>query len=237
MHIRRSLRAILLVAVLAVIASTALSGCGAKPSVPTETAGSSSGSTDAATATPEPPATGGDGLYTPTYKPNGAEVAVIKTNKGTITAKLYGKEAPIHVGNFVELAQKGFYNGTRFHRYVPGFVIQGGDPQTKGMSAAEVVAGANDPTSGLGTGGPGYSIKAEYDPAINPKKHTKGALGMARSQDPDSAGSQFYFALEALPQLDAQYTVFGQITKGEDVMAKLKVGDIIESVTIEGATK
>lgn len=190
--------------------------------------------------------TGSEGsLYTPSYTPNGNESAIIKTSKGDITVKLFGKDAPIHVGNFVELAEKGFYDGTKFHRYVPGFVVQGGDPNTRGLSSAEVVETAQRQESGqirpgeqpLGTGGPGYSIKAEYDPAVNPNKHLEGALGMARSQMPDSAGSQFYFALAPLAQLDGGYTVFGQITEGMDVMKMLGIGDEITGIEITGKTE
>lgn len=155
-------------------------------------------------------------LYTPKYQPTGDEIAVFDTSKGTIRVKLQGKDAPIHVGNFVELAQKGFYDGLKFHRYVPGFVIQGGDPK------------------GNGTGGPGYSIKGEW--TTNPNNlHEDGALAMARSSAPDSAGSQFYFCLGAQHGLDANYTVFGQTIEGKDVIAKLRAGDTINSITIENA--
>ncbi len=181
------------------------------------------------------PDQGGDQLYTPAYKPTGKETATMKTSKGTIEIKLFGKDAPIHVANFVELAQKGFYNNTKFHRYEPGFVIQGGDPQTKEMTSDQVAAAVADGSVPLGTGGPGYVIKGEFDPSVNPNKHTRGALGMARTMDPDTAGSQFYFALQPLPQLDGQYTVYGQITKGLDVMDQLRVGDEIISVTINNA--
>ncbi len=176
-----------------------------------------------------------NGMYTPEYKPNGKETAVFKTSKGDIVVELYGNDAPIHVGNFVELVRTGFYNDTKFHRYEPGFVIQGGDPQSKDLTSDEVISEVQSGMSNLGTGGPGYTIKAEYDPAVNPNKHVKGALGMARSQAPDSAGSQFYFALEPLTMLDGQYTVFGVITEGLDVMSELRVGDVIESVEIRGA--
>lgn len=187
---------------------------------------------------PTPPATEGDSLYTPAYLPNGDERAVITTSKGAITVALLGDEAPVHVGNFVELARKGFYDSTKFHRRVEGFVVQGGDPNTVEYSSdqvTEMVArqGAGDIKQGekiLGTGGPGYAIKAEY--AQNTSKHVEGALAMARSQSPDSAGSQFYFALEALPQLDGQYTVFGVITEGLDVMHQLGIGDEILTVEI-----
>lgn len=178
-----------------------------------------------------------DALYTPSYKPTGSETAVIKTSKGDIVVELYGKDAPIHVGNFVELVQKGFYNDTKFHRYEPGFVIQGGDPQTKDATSKEVADQVASGQSMFGTGGPGYQIKGEFDPAQNPNKHVEGALGMARSQSPDSAGSQFYFTLAATPFLDSQYTVFGKVTEGLDVVKALRVGDVIESVEIRGAAK
>lgn len=175
------------------------------------------------------------GLYTPEYKPTGEETAVIKTSKGDIVVKLFGNDAPIHVGNFVELATKGFYDETKFHRYEPGFVIQGGDPQTKELTSEQVAAEAGQQGSMLGTGDPGYKIKGEFDPEQNPNKHLAGALGMARSQDPDSAGSQFYFTLDATPFLDGQYTVFGQVTEGLDVVKALRAGDVVESIEIRGS--
>lgn len=153
-------------------------------------------------------------LYTPEYQPTGDEIAVFNTNKGVIRVQLMGKDAPIHVGNFIELADKGFYNGLTFHRYVPQFVIQGGDPQ------------------GTGMGGPGYCIKEEF--STNPNNsHEAGALAMARSQDPDSAGSQFYFCLGPQHMLDRGYTVFGQTIDGYDIITSLRKGDIIESIVIE----
>ena len=155
-------------------------------------------------------------LYTPSYKPNGTEIAVFTTSKGKIRVLLMGNDAPIHVGNFVELAKQGFYDGLTFHRYVPQFVIQGGDPL------------------GNGTGGPGYMIKEEF--STNPNNsHDAGALAMARSADPNSAGSQFYFCLGPQHGLDRGYTVFGQTIEGYDVITKLRAGDIIESSVIENA--
>ena len=163
--------------------------------------------------------------YTPEYQPTGDEVAVITTSKGTVRVQLAGKDAPIHVGNFVELARKGFYDGLKFHRHVPGFVIQGGCPNTRDLTP-----------EGLGTGGPGYSIKEEF--STNPNnKHLDGSLAMARSQDPNSAGSQFYLCLGAQPMLDSGYTVFGQTIDGMDVIGQLRVGDVIESVEIENAAE
>ncbi|NPD30629.1 peptidylprolyl isomerase [Eggerthellaceae bacterium zg-1084] len=176
------------------------------------------------------------GLHTPAYQPTGDEVAVVETSQGVIRVQLAGKDAPIHVGNFVELARKGFYDNLKFHRYVEGFVIQGGDPNTREHDSAEVVRLAANPWGGLGTGGPGYCIKGEF--ATNPNnRHLDGALAMARSQDPDSAGSQFYFCLGPQPMLDSGYTVFGRTVEGLDVIGKLRVGDVIERVTIEGAAE
>lgn len=175
-------------------------------------------------------------LYTPEYQPNGTEVAVIKTSKGNIRVQLAGDDAPISVGNFVELANKGFYDNLKFHRYVPGFVIQGGCPNTRNLTSDEVVAKAGNPFAGLGTGGPGYTIKQEY--TTNPhNKHEDGALAMARSQAPDSAGSQFYLCLGPQHMLDSGYTVFGQTIEGKDVIGQLRVGDVIEGVEIENANE
>ena len=139
---------------------------------------------------------------------------VITTDKGVMEGVLYPDVAPNTVLNFVKLTQSGFYNGLNFHRVVPGFVIQGGDPK------------------GDGTGGPGYSIPAEF----NKKPHKVGALAMARSQHPDSAGSQFYICIgaESVKQLDGKYTVFGQVTKGVSVAHKIGVGDKIKSIKITG---
>ncbi|MCI9628031.1 MAG: peptidylprolyl isomerase [Eggerthellaceae bacterium] len=171
-------------------------------------------------------------LYTPEYSPNGNEVAVFNTSKGQIRVKLAGKDAPIHVANFVELADKGFYNGVKFHRYVPGFVIQGGDPQTVDATSEEVINSVQSGRSVFGTGGPGYSIKEEF--TTNPhNEHNDGTLAMARSSNPDSAGSQFYFCLGAQPMLDSGYTVFGDTIEGLDVIGQLRVGDVIESIEIE----
>ncbi|MBQ6453222.1 MAG: peptidylprolyl isomerase [Coriobacteriales bacterium] len=155
-------------------------------------------------------------LYTPAYKPNGKEIAVIETNKGTIRVRLHGFDAPIHVGNFVELAKKGFYDGLKFHRYVPNFVIQGGDPMGNGM------------------GGPGYSIKGEWKTNPN-NRHKDGTLAMARSSMPDSAGSQFYLCLGPQPFLDRDYTVFGDTIEGLDVVHSLRQGDIMKKISIENA--
>jgi len=137
--------------------------------------------------------------------------AKIKTNKGSFSFVFFPEVAPKTVDNFVELAKSGFYNGLAFHRVIPGFVAQGGDPL------------------GNGTGGPGYTIAAEF----NAKPHVKGAVAMARSAHPDSAGSQFYICLDRHPHLDGQYTVFGQVDEGMDVVDLIAVGDVMETVTIE----
>ena len=173
-----------------------------------------------------------DPLYTPEYEVKGDEVAVLTTSKGTIRVRLDGEGAPIHVANFCELAGSGFYDDLKFHRYVPGFVIQGGCPNTREMSPADVAAGRPGPFGQPGTGGPGYRIKHEYD--TNPRNsHVDGALAMARSQNPDSAGSQFYFCLGPQHMLDDGYTVFGTTLEGLDVIGKLRAGDVIESIRIE----
>jgi len=137
---------------------------------------------------------------------NAEEIAVIETTMGKIEVKFFPDVAPGHVKNFKELANKGFYNGTTFHRVIPGFMIQGGDPNTKDGDKS------ND-----GMGGPGYSIKAEF----NGLKHRRGILSMARSGHPDSAGSQFFIVVKDAFFLDGRYTVFGQVTSGMDVADKI----------------
>ena len=162
--------------------------------------------------------------------------AIISTEKGTMKAELYADETPGTVANFVELAGHNFYDGLTFHRVIPGFVIQGGCPNTRDLDTDQVIAAAGNPFAGLGTGGPGYCIKEEY--SINPNNHhADGALAMARSQNPDSAGSQFYLCLGAQPRLDSGYTVFGQTIEGMDVIAQLRVGDVIEGIEIENAAE
>jgi cyclophilin family peptidyl-prolyl cis-trans isomerase len=132
--------------------------------------------------------------------------AMIETKFGNIELKFFPDVAPGHVNNFIELAKKGFYDGTIFHRVIPGFMIQGGDPNSK-----------NHDKSSHGTGGPGYTIKAEF----NNKPHKRGTLSMARAASPDSAGSQFFLCVADAPFLDKQYTVFGEVVSGMDVMDKI----------------
>lgn len=175
-----------------------------------------------------------DPLYTPTYEVAGDEVAVIDTSRGTIRVRLDGAGAPVHVANFCELASSGFYDGLKFHRYVPGFVIQGGCPNTRDMTPEQVARGEVGPSGRPGTGGPGYRIREEF--SVNPRNsHEDGALAMARSQDPNSAGSQFYLCLGPQHGLDSGYTVFGQTIEGRDVIGELRAGDVINSIRIEHA--
>jgi peptidyl-prolyl cis-trans isomerase B (cyclophilin B) len=133
------------------------------------------------------------------------EVAVIKTTEGEMVVKFWPEVAPQTVANFKKLAGQGFYDGTAFHRIVKGFMIQGGDPLSR----------TDDPA--VGTGGPGYKIKAEF----NNKPHVRGVISMARSQNPDSAGSQFFICLADARFLDKQYTAFGEVIKGDDVLGKI----------------
>lgn len=141
-------------------------------------------------------------------------LATIQTKKGTIICELYPEKAPISVTNFINLAKAGFYNGLTFHRVVPSFVIQGGDPQ------------------GTGSGGPGFTLPAEIG-----LQHSKGALAWARLPDQvnpqkRSSGSQFYIALEQLPFLDGQYTVFGKTIQGMEIVEKISMGDVIDKIDI-----
>ena len=126
-------------------------------------------------------------------------------NGSVMKAELYPEIAPITVKNFVDLAAKGFYNGLIFHRVIPGFMIQGGDPE------------------GVGTGGPGYTIKGEFtaNGFRNDLRHTRGVLSMARAMDPDSAGSQFFIMHEDSPHLDGQYAAFGKIIEGIEVVDEI----------------
>jgi len=135
------------------------------------------------------------------------EVAVIKTSEGEMVVQFWTDAAPNTIENFKKLARSGFYDGTSFHRIVKGFMIQGGDPLTK------------DPKkeNSYGTGGPGYKIKAEF----NDHSHERGVMSMAREDNPDSAGSQFFICLAPVTRLDHQYTTFGKLIKGDDVLGKI----------------
>jgi len=136
----------------------------------------------------------------------GEDVAVLKTSMGTIVFKFYEKDAPKHVANFKKLASSGFYDGTTFHRVIPGFMIQGGDPNSKDADRS------ND-----GLGGSGTNVAAEF----NANKHLRGTVSMARAQDPNSASSQFFICVADAGSLDNQYTAFGKVTKGMDVADKI----------------
>lgn len=136
---------------------------------------------------------------------------VMNTTQGQVRYKFYPNDAPNTVKRIIELVNQGFYNGLSFHRVVPGFVVQGGDPQ------------------GNGTGGSGQRLKAEF----NERRHVEGAVAMARAADPDSADSQFYITLSPQPHLDRSYTVFGQVIEGMDVVRRLQVGDKITTMHIE----
>ncbi|HEV7488795.1 MAG TPA: peptidylprolyl isomerase [Thermoanaerobaculia bacterium] len=134
------------------------------------------------------------------------KVAELHTSAGEIDIRFYPDVAPNHVKNFIDLAEKGFYNGTKFHRVIPGFMIQGGDPNTVSGSPAT-----------WGTGGSGKNVSAEF----NSISHKRGIVSMARSNDPNSASSQFFIVVADSTFLDKQYTVFGQVTKGMDVADKI----------------
>jgi peptidyl-prolyl cis-trans isomerase B (cyclophilin B) len=139
--------------------------------------------------------------------PASNEVAIIKTTEGEMVLEFWPDVAPGHVDNFKTLAKKGFYDGTCFHRVIKGFMIQGGDPLTKDAAKE----------SSWGTGGPEHRVKAEF----NDRPHVRGVLSMARSQDPNSAGSQFFICHEDSRFLDRQYTAFGKLIKGDDVLEKI----------------
>jgi peptidyl-prolyl cis-trans isomerase B (cyclophilin B) len=134
--------------------------------------------------------------------------AIIETRLGNIEIEFFDDKAPGHVKNFTDLAKKGFYDGTTFHRVIPGFMIQGGDPNTKDATGSR---------ARHGTGGPGYNIKAEF----NDTPHKRGIVSMARSQDPDSAGSQFFIVVKDSNFLDRQYTAFGRVVSGMEVADKI----------------
>lgn len=161
----------------------------------------------------------------------GEEIAVMETNLGRIVLRFLDDKAPNHVNNFKKLAKSGFYDGTKFHRVIPGFMIQGGDPNSR-----------NADRSTHGTGGPGYRVNQEF----NDTKHERGILSAARSSDPNSAGSQFFLMVARSGHLDGQYTAYGEVVEGMDVIDKIVAlprdqrdnphpanPAIIEKVTIE----
>jgi peptidyl-prolyl cis-trans isomerase B (cyclophilin B) len=150
------------------------------------------------------------------------KTATFETNKGTIVAELYDKDAPLTVANFEKLANDKFYDGVKFHRVIPDFVVQGGDPLSRDLPSG-------DPR--VGTGGPGYKIKCET--AGNPRKHEVGALSMAHAGK-DTGGSQFFMVLSEANtrHLNGVHTVFGKITSGIDVMKKIERNDVMNSVRV-----
>lgn len=203
-----------------------ISGCATSPETkPEATAAAPTAPVAAASATPSevkpaetpaPVATNAEATPTPEKpkpapKKKGKKMLVIETTHGTIEVELFPKEAPKTVARISELAKKGFYNGLSFHRVVPGFVAQGGDPK------------------GDGTGGSGQNLPAEF----NWRKHVEGAVAMARAQDPNSADSQFYISLGTHPHLDNNYTVFGQVVKGMEAAKKIAIGDKMTKVTVK----
>jgi peptidyl-prolyl cis-trans isomerase B (cyclophilin B) len=177
----------------------ALAGC-SQNGTDTATAQTDSATTAATTPTPAP---------TPKVKPISAyenKIAELHTTAGQINLRFFPDVAPNHVRNFIDLAESGFYAGTKFHRVIPGFMIQGGDPNTK----------SGDPST-WGSGGSPNNVKAEF----NSIPHTRGILSMARTPDPDGASSQFFICVAEARQLDNQYTVFGEVTQGMDVVDKI----------------
>src|SRR5690242_7639957 len=151
-----------------------------------------------------------------------SKTATFETNKGTIVAELYDKEAPGTVANFEKLANDGFYDGVKFHRVIADFVVQGGDPLSRDLP---------DGDRRIGTGGPGYTIKCETK--NNPHKHEVGALSMAHAGK-DTGGSQFFMVLneDNTRHLNGVHTVFGKITQGLDVMKKIQKNDVMNSVRV-----
>ena len=152
-----------------------------------------------------------------------AKTATIETNRGTLVAELYEKEAPGTVANFEKLANSGFYDGVKFHRVIPDFVVQGGDPYSKGGEFAK---------GPVGTGGPGYTIKCETKG--NPHKHEVGALSMAHAGK-DTGGSQFFIVLSEANtrHLNGVHTVFGKVTQGLDVIKQIKANDVMNKVRVD----
>lgn len=151
--------------------------------------------------------------------PKAQQAVIVLENGGQITLELFPEDAPKHVENFVALARKGFYDGQRFHRVEPGFVVQIGDPQSKKLPMDHPA---------MGTGGPGYTIRAEF----NKRPFDRGVLGMARGNDPNSAGSQFYIMLGPAHFLNGQYTAFGRVASGMEAVDRIKVGDRVKSVKV-----
>jgi peptidyl-prolyl cis-trans isomerase B (cyclophilin B) len=219
MGFRSSVRMAVIVAFVLVFGVIGTQGCSgtAVDQAPSQVDAESTSQENTQTTTESVETQEEDGMHVSDVKVTGKEIAVITTPKGVIKFEFYPKDAPNHVASFIELARAGFYDGTKFHRVEPGFVIQGGDPYSKTGEGP------------VGTGGPGYNLQAEF----NSRPHLDGTVSMARSQSPDSAGSQFYICLGPQSFLDGQYTVFGQVTEGMDVVRAITAGDVMESVRIE----
>lgn len=185
---------LLFILALAVVAA----GCGKREASPNGNTAPASSPTPTVSAVPT---TSAD----PLHKEENPMVTIEMDNGKTITVELYPDIAPNTVNNFISLAKKGFYDGTIFHRVIPGFMIQGGDPE------------------GTGMGGPGYSIPGEFsgNGFKNDLKHTRGVLSMARSRDPNSAGSQFFIMVADAPHLDGQYAAFGKVTEGMETVDEI----------------
>ena len=178
-------------------------GCSNEKPAPSATETSASSSNAAAASAAAPATTTNQALAALGTN----DVGVITTSEGVMVVEFYPDVAPHHVENFEKLARSGFYDGTAFHRVIKGFMIQGGDPNTKDDNAKDT----------WGQGGPGYTINAEF----NSKHHARGILSMARASDPNSAGSQFFICHADAGNLDGQYTVFGNLVEGYDVLDKI----------------
>lgn len=205
--------------ILAILCGLLLAGCSSDTNVASQTTGSTNAEATKPATTPESSTPKSTTAETPaadstasTDDPskrmpkNGEEVAVLDTNLGKIIVMFFPDKAPKTVENFKKLVKKGFYDGTKFHRVIPGFMIQGGDPNSK-----------NADRSDDGSGGPGYSVDAEF----NDVHHGPGILSMARSSDPNSAGSQFFIVVADANHLDGQYTAFGRAVEGMDIVDKI----------------
>ena len=191
-----------------------LAGCAAAP------AGTSLQAPRSTVATASAPATTAPAGF-------GPEVT-ITTEKGVIVVALNTDKAPATSANFLKLVKSGFYDGLLVHRVAPGFVVQAGDPLTKGLSSEALVEALTTRKPPVGTGGPGWTIPLEQTGLL----HDRGVIAMARSDAPDSAGSQFYITLDAAHHLDGSYAVFGAVTQGMDVVDVLAVGDKIVKIAV-----
>lgn len=175
-------------------------------------------------------------LYTPRYVPTGSERAIIETSKGPVTVQLWGEDAPVTVGNFVELAARGFYDNLKFHARKADSVVAGGCPVTRAMGPAQVLAAVQGVIRGMhpGTGDARYTIIDEWQ--TSPRNHHgRGNICMAVKSAPNSGSCQFYFSLADQPEFDEQDTVFGQVVEGDELLDALAIGDAIVGIRIEGA--